>query len=78
MLAWSALPVLAGSRVAGAAICRYAGANGCYLFYCDAAWSVIEDFDEVNPTEAAESLERRYPGAAQRLCWRVPGSPGGQ
>jgi hypothetical protein len=71
VLAWTRLSDRADSRVAGAAVCRYAGASECYLFYCDAAWNVIEDWDHVSPAEASASLDRRYSGAVQQLIWRV-------
>lgn len=71
VLAWTMLPGRADRRGTGAAVCRYAGASQCYLFYCDAAWNVIEDQDHDDPAEASASLDQRYPGAVQQLIWRM-------
>jgi len=46
----------------GLAIAAYEGEAGCYLFYCDEHWRVLNDTRHASPVEAQAAAEREFSG----------------
>ncbi len=69
---------LAGScpavTVAGMAVARYADGRSFYLFKCDAAWQVVQDWDCGSVAEA-QGLAAEHAGG-EPLAWHPDAEPG--
>ena len=57
--------VVGGERIgppAGLAICRYEGEHACYLFSCDARWTVVTDTWHETLEDALDQAASEYDG----------------
>jgi hypothetical protein len=59
--------------VVGMVVARYGGGGPAYLFKCDAAWQVVQDWDCGSVAEARE-LATEHAGA-ERLVWHPEAEP---